>query len=311
VLFRATDEPGVKSTFTLGQINAFVNSRLSENVRVLAEIVVEADDVNHFNVDAERLLIEYRASDFLAVSAGRYHTAIGYYNTAYHHSAWMQTAVGRPFLFQFEDKGGPLPVHNVGISVRGVLPPRALGLSYVVEAGNGRTSRTRTDEPVQNVVDENNGKAVNVAIVWRAPRVEGLQAGVSAYRDRLEPAGLPATTQTIVAVHAVYMKAPCELLFEALWIRHSPRDGQVSDIPAGYLQAAYQIGRFRPYVRFESVNVPDRDPILGDVGRRSTASAGLRYDLQDFVALKLQLDRTSRRARETANAITVQVAFAF
>jgi hypothetical protein len=308
---RASDEPGKKTTFALGQITAFVTSRISEDISALAEIVVEANDQNHFEVDAERLLVELKASDYLAVAAGRYHTAIGYYNTAYHHSAWMQTAADRPFLFRFEDDGGPLPVHNVGISAHGVVPVRPLSLTWILQVGNGRTSRTTTDEPVQNVVDENNGKAVNAALVWRSPSVPGLEAGISAYHDRLEPEGLPATTQTIVDVHGVYRSSGIELLAEALWIRHAPRGEEVLNIPAGYVQASYQLGAFRPYLRGETINVAPRDPVLSDVGRRSGLTAGLRYDLAEYAAFKLQVDRVLRRSRETTDAITAQIAFAF
>ena len=96
---------------------------------------------------------------------GRYHTSIGYYNTAYHHGKWFQTAVGRPFLFRFEDEGGILPIHNVGVSVQGRIPSGKLGLNYVAEMGNGRTSRSLDLSPVQNVVSEKNGKSINLALI--------------------------------------------------------------------------------------------------------------------------------------------------
>ena len=109
--------------------------------------------------------------------AGRYHTAIGYYNTAYHHSTWLQTATGRPFLFKFEDDSGILPIHNVGVSVTGIIPSGRLGLHYIAEVGNGRASSSPNAEPVQNTVDENNGKSFNLRILFRPTGVRGLQAG--------------------------------------------------------------------------------------------------------------------------------------
>src|SRR5262249_6593051 len=130
------------SAFALGQFNLFITSRLSQRASMLSEVVIEADPSNEVGVDLERLLFNYDVNDYLQFSVGRYHTAIGYYNTAFHHSTWMQTAVGRPFLFEFEDDGGILPIHNVGVSVTGKLIPGALGLHYVAEIGNGRTSRS-------------------------------------------------------------------------------------------------------------------------------------------------------------------------
>src|SRR5437016_5876969 len=153
------------TAFSLGQLNLFVTSDISEKFKFLSEIVFEGgpDNIfgetrgenNAFGVDVERMVLQYSHSDYFKLAVGRYHTAIGYYNTAYHHSTWFQTTTGRPFLFQFEDRGGILPVHNFGASASGLIPSGHLGLHYVAEVGNGRASRSPiTEEPVQNVVDE-------------------------------------------------------------------------------------------------------------------------------------------------------------
>ena len=155
--FHGSDAHGTHTAFSLGQLNLFVTSDISEKFRLLSEIVFEADPSNSVGVDVERLLLQYSLNDYFNLSVGRYHTDIGYYNTAYHHSAWLQTAVGRPLLFQFEDNGGILPIHNVGASLSGAIPSGKLGLHYVAEVGNGRASSSPQAEAVQNVVDENNG----------------------------------------------------------------------------------------------------------------------------------------------------------
>ena len=123
------------NAFALGQFNLFITSRLSEHVSVVAEPVLEADERNAFGFELERLLLQLTANRYFNVSVGRYHTAIGWYNTAYHHSTWLQTAVGRPFLFEFEDNGGILPIHNVGLSATGQIPSGDFDLRYVAEVG--------------------------------------------------------------------------------------------------------------------------------------------------------------------------------
>jgi len=90
-----------------------MSSDLSNSVSFLSEVVVGADAANSWGIDIERAQITYRASDFFHLSGGRMHTAIGYYNTAYHHGTWFQTATGRPYMYFFEDSGGILPVHIV------------------------------------------------------------------------------------------------------------------------------------------------------------------------------------------------------
>src|SRR5207247_5617072 len=106
----------------------------------------------------------------------------------------------------------------------GQIPSGRLGLRYIAEVGNGRTSRSPLDEPVQDVVDENNGKAINLGLIARPDWMPGLQAGISVYRDRLAPEGLPKMSQTITAVHVVYLGRAFELLNEALVVHHVPTD---------------------------------------------------------------------------------------
>ena len=231
------NQQGTTTSFTLGQLDLFVTSDVSERFKLLSEIVFEADPQNSFGVDIERLLLQYSPNDMFNVSVGRFHTAIGYYNTAYHHSTWLQTATGRPYLFQFEDNGGILPIHNVGISASGRIPSGRLQLHYVAEVGNGRASSSPQAEAVQNVVDENNGKAVNFALFATPEAVRGLQFGVSVYHDHLTPIGAPTIGEMILATHAVIVRPNFEWLNEALLIRHAPTGlSHVYDTPGFYTQ---------------------------------------------------------------------------
>jgi len=305
------------SSFTIGQVNLFVTSDLSERFKFLSEIVFESDEFNNFGVDLERMQLQYSQNDYLNISVGRYHTAIGYYNTAYHHSTWFQTTTGRPFLFEFEDKGGPLPIHNVGASLFGRIPSGAVGLHYVVEIGNGRASRSyvpplgQNATAVQNYVDENSHKAFNVALFARPDSIRGLQVGFSAYHDVLTP-GVPVRIgETILAAHAVFIRPNFEWLNEALVIRHTPQGGRVFDTPGGYTQISKRFGSYRPYFRYQYLNAADSEPLFPDIRLRAGPSLGVRYDPTDFVALKFQYDYTSLRANPAINGLALQAGFTF
>jgi hypothetical protein len=309
---------GDKTSFSLGQLDLFVTSDVSEKFKFLSEIVFEAGPLqgqpaNVFDVDVERYLLQYSHNDYFNVSIGRYHTAIGYYNTAYHHSTWFQTTTGRPFLFAFEDQGGILPIHNVGVSVSGQIPSGKAGLHYVAEVGNGRASRNPlTDEPVQNEVADKNHKAVNLAVFSRPTRINGLQTGVSVYHDLLVPLGLPPIGETIVAAHVVETLPHFEWLNEALLLRHSPQGlSHPFNTPGFYSQISKQWGAFRPYFRYQYVNAANNEPVFGDVGRRDGPSAGLRFDASESVALKLQYDYTFERAQPGISSLGLQVGFTF
>jgi len=299
------------NSFYLGQMNLFITSRLSDTSGIIAETVFESDSNNAYGVELERLLYNYAPSDYFNVSVGRFHTAIGYYNTAYHHSTWMQTAMDRPFLFAFEDDGGILPIHNVGVSVTGRIPSGGLGLHYIAEIGNGRTSRSLTDEPVQNVIDENNRKSTNFGFYARPEKIRGLQAGFDWYNDRLMPDGLPRISENIYAAHVVYQTPRFEFLNEALVISHQLDGGRRFNTPGWYTQISPQLHYVRPYFRYQYVNANVNEPIYHDVGLNHGPSVGLRFNMGEFAAIKLQYDRGMYRDLPSSNGLGTQLSFAF
>jgi hypothetical protein len=323
ITFHGDSQKGDTNSFSLGQLNLFITSDISEKFKFLSEIVIEGgpDNIfgatrgvnNAFGVDVERMVLQYSHSDFFKLAVGRYHTAIGYYNTAYHHSTWFQTTTGRPFLFQFEDRGGILPVHTVGASASGLIPSGHLGLHYVAEVGNGRASRDPiTEEPVQNVVDDQNHKAFNLALFARPDAVRGLQVGFSAYHDLLAPMNSPRIGESIFAAHAVLIRSNYEWLNEALVVRHAPNGtSRVFNTPGFYTQVSKQFGSYRPYFRYQYVNSSSSEPIFPDVGLRQGPSFGLRYDASETVAVKLQYDYTALRAQPGVSGLALQVGFTF
>jgi hypothetical protein len=316
-------QKGDTTSFSLGELDLFVTSDISEKFKFLSEIVFEGGPDNYlsviqpqknvFSVDLERYLVRYSHNDYLNISAGRGHTAIGYYNTAYHHSTWLQTTTDRPFLFAFEDSGGILPIHTVGATVSGLIPSGSLGLHYVAEVGNGRESRyPLVDEPVQNEVSDSNHKAFNFAVFARPDAMRGLQTGFSVYRDLLVPANQGAIHETILAAHAVLIRPKFEWLNEVLLDRHGLVSGLGVFNTAGfYTQTSRQLGSFRPYFRYQYVNVPRKEPVFPDVGLRQGPSLGIRYDASESVALKLQYDYTALRDQPAVKGLTLQLGFTF
>lgn len=307
----ASDEKGTTNSFALGQFNLFITSRLTDRASFLSESVIEADSAsNEFGVDLERLELIYALSDRLNLQFGRYHTEIGYYNTAFHHSALMQTALGRPFLFQFEDAGGILPVHSVGVSANGAVSTR-LGLHFVADIGNGRSHRADVD-PVQNVRDDNNGKSFNLGVFVRPDWLRGLQFGFSNYHDHVTPPGKAGVKENILFAHVVYQNSRFEFLNEGVLLRHAlDNTNFVSNIPGFYSQVSRRFGNYHPYFRYEYVNVPVGDPLYSDVGLLHGPKAGVRYDLNEYAAFKIEYGRDMRRTQTPVNHVGTQLSFAF
>jgi hypothetical protein len=312
--FTDSDQKGAHSTFSQGSFNMFMTSRVTDRVSVLAELLFEYDPTNAIHTDLERMLISYTVNDYLNFTGGRFHTSIGYYNTAYHHASWLLTTVNRPFLFAFEDQGGILPTHNVGVSANGLIPSGPLGLHWIAEMGNGRTSHSLASgvEPVQIMQDENSRKSYNFAGFSRPVGVPGFQAGFSVYGDRLYPTLGPKIAETIWDGYVTYHPSGFEFTNEALVMRHAIEgSSQVFHNTGFYSILSKNFGKYRPYFSYEYLNIARNEPVWGSVGLRHGPSTGLRYELNESVAFKLEYFRLMRRAMADVNGIRTQIAFTF
>jgi len=316
---QGSSEKGQTTSFSLGKLNLFVTSDMSERFKFLTEIVFEGgpspnEDIrsNVFGVDVERMLLQYTYNDYFHLLMGRNHTSIGYYNTAYHDSAWFETAIAPPFLYTYEDRGGILPIHIVGVSATGLIPSGSWGLHYIAEVGNGRASLLPTSEPVQNVVDENNHKAVNLALFARPVAVPGMQLGFSWYNDLLTPLDKPKVSENIFAAYVVIEQPKFEWLNEGLLIRHAPAGmSHVYYTPGFYSTISKKFGRYQPYFGFQYVNASNYEPVFPTVGWQEGPYTGLRYNANESVAVKLQFSRNYQRLEPTENSLALQVAFTF
>ena len=92
--FSATDQKGTTSGLNLGQLDLHLASPLSQKISYFGELTFNAHPTG-YTVEVERSIIRYDYNDYFKISFGRYHTPIGYWNTAYHHGAWLQTTMSR------------------------------------------------------------------------------------------------------------------------------------------------------------------------------------------------------------------------
>jgi len=308
------------TAFQAGEFDLFMTSRLSDRISFLAEVVLGPDDTNQFGVDIERYQLTYRANRYFSASAGRFHTSIGYYNTAYHHGTWFSTAEGRPIMYLFEDSGGILPVHMVGLSFSGDVPhtPEALGLHWVGEMGNGLSSNPFASESVQNFYADRNYKATNLAAYIRPQLLPGLQIGGSWYHDGLNPSQaqnplpIPEVSQNIESGYIVYLTPVWEFLNEAVLLtNHITGTAQSYRSPMAYTQVARTFGIYKPYFRYQYVSDSVKDPVNLLKGTYYGPSIGMRIDFANYAAFKLQFNHLFQSSQLAGNGLDAQLGFTF
>jgi hypothetical protein len=324
--FSAMDEKGAKSGFNLGQFILHLSSPLSQKVAVFAETSFTAQagpQATAYNLDVERLIIRYDYNDFFKLSFGRYHTPINYWNTAFHHGAWLQTTIARPEMIRF---GGRFqPVHFLGMLAEGNIPSGPIGLGYNAGLGNGRSGNIARPGDSGDV---NNNRAWVVSVFSRPAALNGLQVGGAAYGDLIstvpELTGNPQFRELITSAHIVWTKESPEFLAEFAHVRHRNAFTQAEfNSNAAYMQVGYRLpgeaSKWKPYYRYEWSNINPSDPLFtvssqpaAQVMDLTGSTVGVRYDITSLAAFKGEYRHTERRFTQPAvNGFFLQTSFTF
>lgn len=290
--------------FAVGTLDLYLTPDFGGNVRSLIELVVELEEDGEPLVDLERAQMGYVFSDALTLWLGRFHNPFGYWNTAFHHGAQLQTSILRPRFLDFEDMGGIIPAHGVGLWATGKLHPGGQGIDYDLYVANA--------PEITGAVDGEGALDVKVSgrddfhamagfsLAWMPAAVGGLRIGAHGLRARVESDRGNATRLNMLGGFAAFTDGPWELIAEAYRFRNEDisGDGARRGSSAWYAQAAYQSGPLTPFVRLERTDLDQQDNYFLDQenGRSYRRLAlGLRYELDYRAALKLEYDRTRKR----------------
>jgi hypothetical protein len=306
--------PGSAANFYTGDFDLFLHSRLTEKTSVLADITFEEADAQSYKLDLRQALLKYEMNDHLKISFGRYQTDIGYYNSAFRSAAWLQTTADRPLIMEYARNGGLLPTQAIGVVLTGAVPSGRFGLNYVAEYGSSDTMRPDVNGSGL-VNDENDGNHVLLGWFARPDWAPGLQLGGSFFHDKISDSESSLSDrfgQTILNSYIVYVANGVESLNEVFLMRETQLStGTVFNMPAFYSQISRRWGRVRPFVRYQYINASERNTLFNDVGLRAGPSFGARYDFNDYIAFKAQIDHTQRDELPDLDGLHLQVSFTF
>jgi len=323
--------------FSIGSVDFYLTPQFGDRVKALAELIFEVGQNGTppaVAPDLERLQIGYTFSDDFTLWAGRFHTPYGYWNTAFHHGKQLQTSIDRPRFLDFEDKGGILPAHSVGLWGNGGLKAGDGKVTYDLYIANGSriTGATNPGIGAAGTIDPNLFKDDNHSYEYGAKlgyqfggALDGLVVGahyldMKVNDDFVPPLNVPfnMTDVQFYGGYGVYVTDDWEILSEYYKFNDRDLSGSTGthDSWAAYAQIGRPIGQYTPYIRFERTRLDQNDNYFawqqtGDSYRRSVL--GLRYDINPKVALKAELQNTRYLDREvfTSNELRAQLAVRF
>jgi len=298
--FEASDQKGEKGSFRPASMSLLMTDALSDQWHALAEINFEANDKFETVVDVERLQLSFAANENFNLTFGRFHSALSYFNTAFHHGRWLETVTDRPLIVEFPDDGGLLPQHKTGVAAAGLVPHSgAAGLHYFAEFG-------------ANPDFGNNANAVAAGLFVRPPALPGWQAGFSYQHSRRSLATLAhRVDENIYGAHLVFRNSQWEFMNEAFLLAHGVLGERAFHTPGFYSLVSREFGNWRPFFLYQYVNAGDLDPIYSGINRVNGASLGFRYDLGEHAAFKTEYFRVYHRHEDPANKISLHVDWVF
>lgn len=219
ITYGASEEKGETAGFSLGQLDLWAAQDLDPKgkFKVFLELVVESPG-SGFVIDLERLWVQSQITPTWSVRAGRMHTALGYWNRAFHHGTYMQNSIARPLFLDFEDgTNAVLPSHIIGImnSVSVDLP--LFRTDFILQVGNGIHFNGEEIDP-SNSGDVDDGKSVVARLHFSPYALDNLNFGLSILYGRpkeviLDSNGNPTENfkswvdQTIYVIDFAYVDA--------------------------------------------------------------------------------------------------------
>jgi len=318
---------GGKKGFFDGSLDFYLTPQLSPNIKSVIELVFEHEKTTgELAADLERLQVGYTFSNSATVWLGRFHTPFGYWNTAFHHGQQLQTSVLRPQMIDFEDNGGVIPAHTVGVWSTGAVRAGNGRFAYDVFLGNS-PSISGTAGAAAGTLDPNNlGKTepgyssgFNLGYLFGGS-ADLLKIGVHGYRAVVRDDSLAsnATRVNILGGYAALDSPAWEIIAEYYALRNEDLSGGTGSHASwtGFAQMGRRLERWTPYVRLERAVLNQADNYFAQLatGRAYSRQAfGLRYDLTSNSALKAELNHTVSEATPTVifNQLLTQWAIRF
>jgi hypothetical protein len=313
---------------SIAELDFFLTPRLGARTRALFELNFEVGSDGTVGVDLERAQIGYQFSDSATIWLGRFHTPYGFYNTAFHHGQWIAIGLRRPRFIEFEDHGGIMPAHTVGLWLTGSERLGDMKVTYDAYVGNSQRI-------FNGILDMNNaGVSRGSAIVGGNLGVlpggvlDGLKVGIDAFQTRIEdqdptPTAFPQVSPYFTRVksygaYAVYDTDRWEDIAELHFFDNTDLTGNTGShhSDAGFIQMGYRGGSYTPYARYERGSFQQSDPyfaaqINGNSYNRE--ALGVRFDIDLSSALKMEFAKTSFTDRiiRTYGEALVQYAIRF
>jgi hypothetical protein len=235
---------------------------------------------------------------------GRFQNLVGYWNNNFHHGAYMMTSVRRPGGASFEDEGGPLPSHLVGLLIEGNHAIGQAGLGYSLGLGAGPELGRQLES--FDFVDPRGSHrfGATARLVYQPMSFGPDELGISVSYTEIPSVDLGTIRQVIVGLFGDRQFNRWHT-HAGMFYLHNASDSQTGVSDHGAFNAYGQIEwqwreRWTLFTRLEGTLGEDGDPYLARFRDfvEDRVTGGVRLDLPYHMALKLEASREHVRDDE-------------
>lgn len=299
------------------EFDAFMTARKG-SWNGLLEAQVKLSTEEDTNTEIERLIIGRDISAGLRGWLGRFHAPYGVWNLNFNHGTYLKTSIGRPSIIDWEDSGGPLITHVTGLSMDGHLPYQdnqsfdyqmSLGLAPVYL--NGRLHPLDVLKPL----DEDNRLFLSSRFAYK-PDALGLdEVGLFAAVTQIpfQSATIKTVNQRVLGAFAYLLQNQWEMISSLFYVSNKTHalngSSNTDHFSNAYLQVAHELmPRWKGYGRIEVSRNTAANAYLAHFPNfvRTRQMLGLRFELKDHQAIKIQLSNSIQASADHYGQIDVE-----
>lgn len=304
--FEVLEGPGSDSRFRMGEYDTYVTGTLDEHLAYLSEVTFEHEGAPGWQLDLERLFVRYEVRPCLSVSAGKFHSALGYWNGIYHHGSLLFASIDKPLTRSL------FPIHTTGLLVSGrEISSARIGYNLMIGNGIGGTPKTDNDD----------GKSLNLQVSTKA--IEGVELAMAVYYEgvsqgaargevSLQDGPAAEDVSLLLLSPSIAASAGRSAVEAELVLARSEGDqsGDSSQARALYAMLTHDLGRWTPFVKLDVSKVDGDDPFYR-VEDRKLYSVGVDYHFSHLAVAKVQVRHNAPGTGDAKNDLLTQIAIGF
>jgi len=276
-----------------------VTADVAEDMQVVAQILASAEDDN-YSMDVEWAYLDYAASDSTMLRAGRIKQPV------FLISDYLEVGYAYPWIRPPAEAYSNMPVDSI-IGVEVLYQAKIGNMNFGIQPYFGSNTEGVPGEQANFFADNYLGMALRLENRYFTIQLSSFQTDVSTIGARENGDSLNSEGTASLSVASLSwdvanfvgytefttrdIEADTDTLNPGNGFNEVPFDYLFADQDGYYVTLGYRMGKYLPHLTFAAIDSDpaEEPPVPANQGaRQETVTLGLRYELNDSAALKME-----------------------